>query len=187
MKTRWIVAVVLALLFLFAIRPRNRTTTDTPNIPVTSTPAAPVTMPVSKAAPAEPMPPAKQTSTADAQAPVPPAVPPSADAPVPQPGGTLAEVRDEIENIQFALRDYRTSLGENPIGNNAEITKALLGDNLKQVKIPLPPGATVNGEGQMCDRWGKPYFFHQLSAKQMEVRSAGPDREMWTGDDLVVK
>lgn len=113
--------------------------------------------------------------------------PPSAEVPAPQPGGALTEVRDEIENIQFALRDYRTSLGENPIGNNAEITKALLGDNLKQVKIPLPLGATVNAEGQMCDRWGTPYFFHQLSAKQMEIRSAGPDREMWTGDDLVVK
>ena len=187
MKTRWIVALVLALLFLFAIRPRNRTTTDTPNIPVTSTPAASVATSVPKAAPAEPMPPAKQTVPADPPAPVPSAVPPSADASVPQPGGTLAEMRDEIENIQFALRDYRTALGENPIGNNAEITKALLGENLKQVKIPLPPGATVNGEGQMCDRWGKPYFFHQLSGKQMEIHSAGPDREFGTADDLIVK
>jgi hypothetical protein len=35
----------------------------------------------------------------------------------------------------------------------------------------------------MCDRWGTPYFFHQVSKTEMEIRSAGPDRRMWTGDD----
>ena len=89
--------------------------------------------------------------------------------------------------MQFAVRDYRTTIGENPIGSNAEITKALLGDNPKQLKIALPNGSTVNGEGEMCDRWGTPYFFHQLSAKAMEVRSAGADRKMWSNDDVVVK
>ena len=109
-----------------------------------------------------------------------------ADAPVnalPVP----AEVRDELDNVQFAVRDFRTTVGENPIGNNVEITKALLGDNLKQVKIPIPTGSSVNGEGELCDRWGTPYFFHQLSAKAMEVRSAGPDRTLWSDDDVVAK
>ena len=78
-------------------------------------------------------------------------------------------------------------MGENPVGNNAEITKALMGDNLKQVKIPIPSGSSMNANGELCDRWGTPYFFHQLSAKQMEVRSAGPDREMWTADDVAAK
>lgn len=78
-------------------------------------------------------------------------------------------------------------LKENPVGTNAEITKALLGDNLKQVKVPIPAGSSVNGEGELCDRWGTPYFFHQLSAKEMEIRSAGPDRKMWTSDDREVK
>ena len=96
-------------------------------------------------------------------------------------------MRDELDNVQFAVRDFRTAVGENPIGNNIEITKALLGDNLKQVKIPIPTGSSVNGEGELCDRWGTPYFFHQLSAKAMEVRSAGPDHKLWSDDDLVAK
>lgn len=92
--------------------------------------------------------------------------------------------RSEMDEVQIALRDYRTALGGNPVGTNAEITKALLGDNLKQIKIPLPPGTQLNGSGELCDRWGTPYFFHQLSASRMELRSAGPDRTMWTADDL---
>jgi hypothetical protein len=96
-------------------------------------------------------------------------------------------VEAELDNVQFALRDFRTALKENPVGSNAEITKALLGDNLKQVKMPIPAGSSVNGEGELCDRWGTPYFFHQLSGKEMEVRSAGPDRKMWTADDRQVK
>lgn len=89
--------------------------------------------------------------------------------------------------MQLALRDLRAALGENPVGNNAEIAKAILGDNLKQMKIPIPAGSSVNPNGELCDRWGTPYFFHQLSAKVMEVRSVGPDREMHSADDIVVK
>ena len=45
----------------------------------------------------------------------------------------------------------------------------------------------VNEKGELVDPWGTPYFFHQLSAMEMEIRSAGPDRIMWTEDDLVIK
>ena len=197
MKTRWIVALVLSLLFVFAWRPRHRTTDDTPSVGADSTPppsvSAPARLPGSDA-PLLPSPPAKPflsgetSSTVPPSPSAPPAAPPlPASIPSPEPVPALTEVRDEVENLQFALRDYRAARRENPIGSNAEITNALLGDNLKQVKIPLPPGASVNADGQMCDRWGTPYFFHQLSGKQMEIRSAGPDREMNSGDDVVTR
>ena len=85
------------------------------------------------------------------------------------------------------LPRFHTILGENPIGTNAEITHALIGNNLKQVRATIPPGSSINADGELCDRWKTPYFFHQLSAKDMEIHSAGPDRIMGTGDDLVVK
>ena len=85
------------------------------------------------------------------------------------------------------FRDYRAAFGENPVGSNAEITRVLTGGNLKQLKLQPPPGSSINSQGEMCDRWGTPYFFHQLSAKQMEIHSAGPDRLMGTSDDIVVK
>ncbi len=36
-----------------------------------------------------------------------------------------------IDNLQFAFRDFANALGGNPVGTNAEITAALLGDNPK--------------------------------------------------------
>ena len=186
MKTRWIVALFLVVLAIFAIRPRHRSVEDmeipTPvpqgamPAPTAATPTA--AQPANQAIPPGDAPPL----SAQPSGPTPPA-----DAPPRQGGPTVAEVRDEIENVQFAVKDFRTAVGENPVGNNAEITRALMGDNLKQVKIPIPLGSSMNADGELCDRWGTPYFFHQLSAKQMEVRSAGPDREMWTADDVVAK
>lgn len=115
--------------------------------------------------------------------------PPANPAPAFIPGSVPADapprdLRAEIGAVQSALRDFRTALGGNPVGTNAEITKTLLGDNLKQIKIPVPPGSRLNGQGELCDHWGTPYFFHQLSATRMEIRSAGPDRQMWTPDDV---
>ncbi len=77
--------------------------------------------------------------------------------------------------------------GGNPVGSNEEITRALNGDNPKQVKFLKPDGNRVNEQGELVDPWGTPYFFHQLSGKEMEIRSAGPDRKMWTEDDLVTR
>lgn len=113
------------------------------------------------------------------------------DAPPPAPPKPIPPADREttlqvLDNVQFALRDYRTALGGNPVGTNAEITSSLLGNNLKQVKIPLPEGTTVNGTGEMCDPWGTPYFFHQQSGTKMEIRSAGPDRQMHTADDVMM-
>jgi hypothetical protein len=81
------------------------------------------------------------------------------------------------------IRTFRDAVGENPIGTNAEIMAAVLGDNIKQARIGPPENQRLNDKGELIDRWGTPYFFHQLSKTQMEIRSAGPDRVMWTGDD----
>ena len=39
----------------------------------------------------------------------------------------------------------------------------------------------------MVDGYGSPLFFHQISGREMEIRSAGADRKMWTFDDLVTR
>jgi hypothetical protein len=94
------------------------------------------------------------------------------------------EVAIEVDKIRLSLRDYRTVMGENPVGTNAEITAALDGANPKQARL-LREGQSVNGKGELVDPWGTPYFFHQLSKSQMEIWSAGPDRTMGTGDDTI--
>ena len=188
MKTRWILALAVIFLALFALRPRQRPIGEIPA--ATATPGAFATIPGAATSPASP--PAATTVIPPSAPGAPPLPPPDPDAPAPAPPepltpATAEAVREAMDNVQFALRDYRTVLGENPVGNNAEITRALTGDNLKQVKIPIPGGSSLNAGGEMCDRWGTPYFFHQLSGKQMEIHSAGPDGTMGTADDLVVK
>lgn len=81
--------------------------------------------------------------------------------------------------------NYRTRIGENPVGTNAEIMKAIMGGNEAGARLGPPAGQELNGDGELVDRWGTPYFFHQLSKDKMEVRSAGADMKMWTSDDLV--
>ena len=93
-----------------------------------------------------------------------------------------------LENMRTVLRQYALRFGGNPIGNNREITAAVSGQNPRQVVFLNPDdGLQINARGELVDNWGTPYFFHQLSATEMEIRSAGPDRKMWTADDLMVR
>ncbi len=94
----------------------------------------------------------------------------------------------QIENQRTAFRHYAARFGGNPVGNNEEITAALRGQNARgAVFLSSADGLRVNADGQTIDTWGTPYFFHQLSRTETEIRSAGPDRRMWTSDDLVMK
>ena len=93
----------------------------------------------------------------------------------------------QIDQVNLMIRDYRTLAGENPVGTNAEIMAAVMGNNPKQAKLGPPEGAKLNEKGELIDRWGTPYFFHQLSRDHMEIRSAGPDKVMWTADDPVIR
>lgn len=146
-------------------------------------PPAPVTAPP-RTVPAAPAP------VDDAPSPPPGTEGPS-DAPAPPPADPELSANDSklvhaaIDNLGFTLRDYGNALGGNPVGTNAEITAALSGDNAKQLKLELPAGSTLNAAAELCDPWGTPWFFHQLGSNKTELRSAGPDRKLYTDDDFV--
>lgn len=99
------------------------------------------------------------------------------------PAGTIQQ---DLRIVQGIVDTYRSNFHENPVGTNPEITSALMGRNhLLLVLIPNHHPA-VNLKGELCDRWGRPFFFHQLSGVRMEIRSSGADRQMWTDDDVVL-
>lgn len=101
------------------------------------------------------------------------------------PGGTA---NADLRIVADLLATYRSNFlrDGNPAGNNAEITSALRGENrLRLVFIP-PNHPALNAAGELCDRWGTPYFFHAESGTRMEIRSAGPDRKHHTIDDVVL-
>ena len=93
-----------------------------------------------------------------------------------------------LENVRHAIHDFGSRFGGNPVGTNLEITRALGGDNPGQVNfLNADAGLRVNANGELIDPWGTPYFFHQLSGSEMEIHSAGPDKIMWTQDDLIAR
>lgn len=95
---------------------------------------------------------------------------------------TIAEDVDLLKNVFVS---FRTGLkGGNPVGTNREITRALTGRNKMRLVWVDPAHPAINDDGELCDRWGTPFFFHQESAYAMGIRSAGPDREMYTEDDV---
>jgi hypothetical protein len=93
-----------------------------------------------------------------------------------------------LENMRGVFHQYASRFGGNPVGTNAEITGALNGNNPGHVVFLEPEaGMRTNNQGELIDNWGTPFFFHQLSGTTMEIHSAGPDRKMWTADDLVLQ
>lgn len=122
------------------------------------------------------------TSPQPKQAPETPFLLGSADAPPPMEPATV------LDKMRIAINNYGSMFKGNPVGTNPEITAALNGDNPKQIKfINEDSGLRINGRGELVDYWGTPFFFHQISGTEMEIRSAGPDKKMWTADDLVTK
>lgn len=159
--------------------------------PVAANPAAPVpsapTRPTVRSAPAPVGETGETTPSVTAVTPPPPALSIAAaqSVPAPEPDGIAPAT--VLANMRATVRQYAEMFGGNPVGTNPEITRALNGDNPRHIIFLKPDGNRVNDNGELVDPWGTPYFFHQLSAQDMEIRSAGPDKLMWTSDDLVTR
>lgn len=95
--------------------------------------------------------------------------------------------KEQADDIALNIRHFGQRFGGNPTGTNAEIVKALTGENEARANYLPPELRKLNDQGELIDQWGTPYFFHSDSATETEVRSAGPDRKMWTADDIVSK
>lgn len=93
---------------------------------------------------------------------------------------------ERIQGVGQLLYTYRQGFGGNPTGQNEDVVSALLGYNEKHTAL-LPQTCGAIRDGQLIDDWGTPYWFHSVSAKQTEVRSAGPDRALFTADDLTLE
>jgi hypothetical protein len=97
------------------------------------------------------------------------------------------DVHADLRIVNGIFSAYRNALRNgNPVGENSEITAALTGRNKLGFAFIPKDCPAINPKGELCDRWGRPYFFHQISGEQMEIRSAGPDMKMWTDDDEVL-
>jgi len=96
----------------------------------------------------------------------------------------------DLEILREMLGGFATSLKVGnlpPMGDNEDVTAALTGHNrLKLVVIPRAH-PSIDSKGRLLDRWGTPYFFHARGAELFDLRSAGPDRQLFTADDITLE
>ncbi len=101
------------------------------------------------------------------------------------PSGTVVA---DLNVLQELFDTWRTNFPRegNPVGENADITAALLGTNRLELALVPRRHPALSANGELQDRWGTAYRFHQLSGDRMEITSAGPDRRFGTPDDATL-
>lgn len=97
------------------------------------------------------------------------------------------DIRADLRLVSEILGTFRTNFPRegNPVGTNAEIVAVLTGKNKLNLALIPPDHPAINKEGELCDRWGTPFFFHAESGSRMTIESAGPDKKRHTSDDVV--
>lgn len=76
------------------------------------------------------------------------------------------------------------SAANRPLSANEDWADLLRGNNQAHERFLPDQHTALNAQGQLVDRWGTPLFFHALGGGRFELRSAGPDRKLWTADDI---
>jgi hypothetical protein len=96
-------------------------------------------------------------------------------------------IRADLQLVSEILGTFRTNFPRegNPVGTNAEIMAVLTGKNKLTLALIPPDHPAINRDGELCDRWGTPFFFHAESGTKMTIESAGPDKKRHTPDDAV--
>lgn len=85
-----------------------------------------------------------------------------------------------VENSLLLLK----AAANRPLSANEDWADLLRGKNAAREEFLPAQHVALNDKGQLVDRWQTPLFFHALGGGRYEIRSAGPDKAMWTEDDL---
>ncbi len=93
-----------------------------------------------------------------------------------------AQFNEDVENLFVGLQKYKERVGSYPVGGNAQVAKALQGDNAKNVIILVGRKTELNEKGEYVDPWGTPLRIY-FSDVGVLIRSAGPNRRF---DDSTV-
>lgn len=119
--------------------------------------------------------------------PAPPLEPPFGERILSDYGTATRTPEHDLEAVARTLGNLALLVkGDNPLplGANEEIAAALRGKNRAKLAAVSDDHRIFNARGQIVDRWDTPLYFHAASRDRLEIRSAGPDRQMWTADDL---
>ena len=76
------------------------------------------------------------------------------------------------------------SSADRPMSANEDWAAAFRGLNPAHKRFLPDTHVALDAQGRLVDRWGTPLFFHALGNRRFDLRSAGPDKKLWTEDDL---
>lgn len=103
------------------------------------------------------------------------------NAPAGDPAQDVITLHRILQQYQRVLHGQRST----PIGDDIDLARALTGRNPMRQLFISPTHPALARDGHILDRWGTPYHLHPRGKGAFEVRSAGPDRQLYTADDLV--
>lgn len=92
---------------------------------------------------------------------------------------------NDLEVVNEFFDMYRKTMSHMSIGSNEDLTAILTGGN-PQNGVLFPADSPMIINGQIVDRWGSPYWIHPNSGARVEIRSAGPDKSLFTPDDIAI-
>jgi hypothetical protein len=93
---------------------------------------------------------------------------------------------NDVQRLRLALGNFLLAVKDPyrpPLGDNRDITRALTGGNRRGLAL-VPTNDPALRDGQLVDPWGTPYWFHARAPDAIDIVSAGPDRKLFTGDDI---
>jgi hypothetical protein len=92
------------------------------------------------------------------------------------------QFNEDVDNLFYALQQYKERIGAYPVGNNAQIAKCLQGDNPKNMIILVGRKKELNSKGEVVDPWGTALRIY-FAGEGVLIRSAGPNKRF---DDSTV-
>ena len=97
-------------------------------------------------------------------------------------------VNEDVETLHGLIGQYFIAIQNRPgrpIGDTRDLVRVLTGSNPLRLTFISADHPAIGPQGHLLDRWGTPYQLHQNSSRSIDVRSAGPDRQLYTADDVV--
>ncbi|MEO5713385.1 MAG: hypothetical protein ABIT37_07835 [Luteolibacter sp.] len=122
-------------------------------------------------------------------APTPPPTPTAGEMLLAGYGDPAAPPIEDLRKLQHVATGYFSVIKDSarfPIGGNEDFSAALRGENPNREVFVRAGNPVFSPAGLLVDRWGSPVIVHPQAWRQLELRSAGPDRIPYNDDDLIL-
>jgi hypothetical protein len=101
-------------------------------------------------------------------------------------GVKSSSIENDLRLLHAAISLWQLADTEEQFfGNNQKITNSLCSSR-GESQILDSNHPMISKDGELLDRWGTPISFHDISRRRMDLISAGPDKIMGSGDDVMM-